>query len=385
MSKDYVAAKGILIGGAVKVVAKEVAILGTRGIPANYGGFETFAEELSLRLVTKGIAVTVYCEAGTQPLSSEYRGIKLVHIPSTECGPLTTILFDMRCLWNARKLYDVVYMLGYGAAPFCFIPRIWGATVWLNVDGIEWARAKWSLLAKCYFKAMEWFSTRIPNRVIADAEGIKVHLKSRHRFTVPCSVIPYGAPIVNVPPDPALLDEWNLTPGNYFLVVARIEPENHLREIIEGYKASTTAMPLIVVGNHLLETDYAKSLLPLADARIHFAGGVYDKHKLQALRFYSLAYFHGHSVGGTNPSLLEALGCGNLIIVHDNVFNREVTGDIGFFFKSSQDIPTLLMAIKALSLVDKEVLADKARTRIREKYDWDKIADCYLKLLETDL
>lgn len=196
----------------------KLAILGTRGIPARYGGFETFAEELALRLVDEEVEVTVYCEAGEQPQPSVYKGIKLKYIPAPECGSLSTILFDMRCLWHARKGYDVIYMLGYGATPFCLIPRFWRSKVWLNVDGIEWARAKWSSLGKAYFKMMEWFSLWIPNRVIADAEGIKVHLESRHRSLPPCSVIAYGAPIVENAPDINLLRDWDLTSKGYYLV-----------------------------------------------------------------------------------------------------------------------------------------------------------------------
>ena len=147
----------------------KIAILGTRGIPAAYGGFETFAEEVAVRLAKAGVEVTVYCESGQGAEPAEYQGVKLRYVPSPACGPLTTVLFDLRCLWNARKDFDAVYMLGYGAAQFCFIPRLFGSRVWINVDGIEWARAKWSGLAKAYFRLMEWFSMRTPNRVIADA------------------------------------------------------------------------------------------------------------------------------------------------------------------------------------------------------------------------
>lgn len=363
----------------------KLAILGTRGIPARYGGFETFAEELALRLVARGIETTVYCEADGPDGPSEYRGIRLVHITSPRCGPLSTILFDLRCLWHARNAFDAVYMLGYGAAPFCLIPKAWGTRVWLNVDGIEWARAKWSRGAKLYFKLMEFLSVRVPHRIIADAEGIRAHLESRHCLQSPCSVIPYGAPVVDAPPDASLLDGWNLSPGGYYLVVARMEPENHIREIIEGYRASTTTVPLIIVGNHLIETEYAGGLRTLADARVRFLGGIYDREKLRALRYYALAYCHGHSVGGTNPSLLEALGCGNLIIAHDNAFNREVVGDLGFYFSSPGDIPPLMEAIESLPADERSERAGKARARILGKYDWDKIADSYLEILETDV
>jgi len=357
------------------------AILGTRGIPAHYGGFETFAEELSVRMVAQGGDVTVYCEAGGRPQPVEHRGIKLVYLPAQARGPLSTVLFDLRCLWHARKEFDVVYMLGYGAAPFCIIPRLWGTTVWLNVDGIEWARAKWNFLAKFYFKIMEWFSTWIPDRIIADAEGIKSHFIARHQLSIPCSVIPYGAALIDTPPSVALLDEWGIESGGYYLVVARIEPENHLREIIEGFMHSATTNPLIVVGNHALGTGYAKDLRACGDARVRFVGGVYDKERLQALRYYAIAYFHGHSVGGTNPSLLEALGCGNLIVTHDNPFNREVCDSLGFYFREPSDISRIIGKLETLPADDVTNLRMAARVRILEKYDWDEVAHSYMDLL----
>lgn len=364
-----------------------LAILGTRGIPARYGGFETFAEELALHMVAKGVDVTVYCEADRQqpqPQPENYQSIKLVYLPVTSCGPLTTVLFDLRSLWHARQGYDVVYMLGYGAAPFCFIPRLWGSKVWINVDGVEWARAKWSRLAQHYFRAMEWFSTWIPDRIIADANGIRTHFQTRHRFTTPCSVIPYGAPIVEIDPEEVLLAEWGLSSNTYHLVVARIEPENHVREIVEGYLASSSQFPLVVVGNHQTGTEYACAVAACADSRVRFLGGVYDKVKLQALRCHALAYCHGHSVGGTNPSLLEALGCGNLVIAHDNVFNREVTGDLGFYFKNADHLPALLERIESLDEVARTELRLAAKKRILDNYSWDQICNSYLMLLGED-
>jgi glycosyltransferase involved in cell wall biosynthesis len=361
-----------------------IAILGTRGIPARYGGFETFAEELALRLVKKDVDVTVYCEAGNNSQPSSYQGISLVYLSSPSCGPITTILFDLLCLWHARKGHDIVYMLGYGAAPFCFIPQLWGSKVWLNVDGIEWARAKWSVLAKLYFRAMEWFSTWIPDRIIADAEGIKDHLARRHRRLPPCQVIAYGAPILETAPDPLPLQKWTLSPNHYYLIVCRLEPENHIREIIEGFNQGGSSYPLIIVGNDKADSAYVESLLALASERVRFIGTVYDKVLINTLRFYATAYFHGHSVGGTNPSLLEALGCGNLTIAHDNVFNREVIGQKGYFFQSASEIKDYMAAIEGLSEGQRLELGDAARNRIRERYNWDSIAQQYLDLIKEE-
>jgi len=364
---------------------KKLAILGSRGIPAQYGGFETFAEELSTRLAARGIDVTVFCQKQIENSLLRYKGVKLVYIPAPNYGPLTTILYDLRCLWRARKAFDVVYMLGYGAAPFCYIPRIWGTTVWLNVDGIEWARAKWSFAAKSYFRLMEMISLWSASRIIADAEAIRKHLSARHSRRPRCTVIPYGAPCIDKAPDVSILEEWDIQPSNYYLVVCRMEPENHVLEIIKGYKSSKTPLPLIMVGNlDYGKNAYTRSLLSSASENVRFIGAIYDKAKLVALRYYSTAYIHGHSVGGTNPSLLEALGCGNVVIAHDNPFNREVAGEFSFYFKSIEDLPPLIHRIERMTEEEKRELSRKSKHRILTNYTWEKISSLYQTLLLVD-
>lgn len=357
-----------------------LAILGSRGIPAKYGGFETFAEEISLRLANRRVEVTVYCETELNKQDASFMGVKLVYLPAPRLGPLSTILFDIVCLWHARNKYDIVYMLGYGAAPFCFLPRLFGTTVWLNVDGIEWARAKWGWIAKSYFKLMEIFSLWTPDRIIADAEGIRLHLESRHWRMPPCSVIPYGAEIVKEA-DVSLLEEWELSAGKYYLIVCRLEPENHILEIIKGFLASPSNNVLIIVGSYSSGNNYVTSLLGFRFDRVIFIGTVYDSIKIKALRYYSLAYFHGHSVGGTNPSLLEAMGCGNIIIAHDNVYNREVAMNIGYFFKDDVGIPDIINEIESLSNSDISALKHQAQQVVSDKYNWETITSMYLKLL----
>ncbi|QJD31427.1 DUF1972 domain-containing protein [Methylococcus geothermalis] len=361
-----------------------LAFLGTRGIPAQYGGFETFAEELAVRLAEQGVLVTVYCEKGPAEALGVYRGVKLEYVPATRCGPLTTVLFDLRCLWRARKNHDVVYMLGYGAAVFCFLPRLWGCKVWLNVDGIEWRRAKWGRVARSYFKIMEFFATRVPDRVIADAEGIRQHLLQRHKRLAPCSVIPYGAPVVECPPDADLLRSWGVVPRGYYLVVCRLEPENHVREIIEGFLASETSHPLLIIGDHSRKSDYVYALRGYGSDRVRFLGTIFDLEKLQSLRYHAVAYFHGHSVGGTNPSLLEAMGCGNRVLAHDNCFNREVLGSNGWFFRQADDIPELVRRVEGLSASQSAEMSWAVRERVRLHYSWDRIAADYLRLLESE-
>jgi glycosyltransferase involved in cell wall biosynthesis len=361
-----------------------LAILGTRGIPAGYGGFETFAEELSVRLAARGVDTTVYCIADGSRLPETYQGVRLAYLSSPNLGPLTTVLFDVLCLWHARKRYDVVYMLGYGSSPFCVLPRLWGGMVWINMDGLEWKRAKWGAVAKLYLRSMEAVAMRSANRVIADADGVRNFLRARHGGVTPCSVIPYGAPLVEHAPDTSLLASWDLNPHGYYLVVCRLEPENHVLEVVKGYCASADPAPLVIVGDTRVDTAYVRSLLAVRGDRIRFIGAVYDKDKLNALRYYCKAYFHGHSVGGTNPSLLEALGCGNIVLAHDNVFNKEVAAEAGKYFLAAEDIPALIREVESLDGRERSQWADRARHRIKNYYNWDAVTKKYLDLLQSD-
>lgn len=361
--------------------SRRIAILGTRGVPARYGGFETFAEEIGTRLAAQGIEVTIFCEAdpaGQQP--SSYRGMRLRYVPSPRLGPLTTIWFDVKCLWRARRDFDVVYMLGYGAALFCFLPRLWQSEVWINMDGVEWVRSKWSWPARLWLRTMEAVAMWTPNRIIADAEAIRAHLRRHHGRLPACSVIPYGAPLVHTA-QASCLEEWGVTPGGYYLVVCRLEPENHVLEILQGYAASDSDYPLLVLGNQQSGTEYVRQLLAVRDPRLRLIGTVFDQEKLQALRFFSRAYFHGHSVGGTNPSLIEAMGCGNVVIAHDNPFNREVAGEAACFFTRAHDIPGVLRDLNA-DAVARQRLGRAAQERVARTYTWDAITKAYLELMQ---
>lgn len=308
-----------------------------------------------------------------------HRGIKLVHLPAPRLGPLTTLWFDLRSLIRAAGRYDVIYMLGYGSGFFCFIPRLFGGEVWINMDGIEWRRSKWNGLARRWLRWMEGAAVRSADRIVADAEAVLDELQSRHRVRS-ASVIPYGAhPVVEAPEWP--LDAFGVTKEGYYLVVCRLEPENHVAEIVEGYLDAAPDYPLVVLGDIDAPTGYAARLREIRDPRVRFAGTLYDRERLHALRFHARAYFHGHSVGGTNPSLLEALGCGNLVIAHDNPFNREVAGPHAFYFSRPEEIAGSLARIESLSDAERAEQRDGARRRIAERYTWERIADAYLELL----
>jgi glycosyltransferase involved in cell wall biosynthesis len=276
-------------------------------------------------------------------------------------------------------------MLGYGTSIFCFIPRLWGSRVWINMDGVEWARAKWGKLAKLWFKMMEFAAMWTPDRLIADAESIHSHLQSRHWHMPPVSVVPYGAPVIDSAPTTGLLDKWGLTAGKYHLVVCRLEPENSVKMVINGYLQSGSDNPLVVVGTIDPATDYIKGLLKLNDGRIRFVGPLYDKLKLQTLRYHSMVYFHGHTVGGTNPSLLEAMGCGSIVVAHDNKFNREVAGKIATYFRHEEDVAASIREIESLPLSMMGWMRVMARERIRAAYAWDTIIDTYDRTLTEQI
>jgi glycosyltransferase involved in cell wall biosynthesis len=325
--------------------------------------------------------VTVFCEAGSTSAPDEYEGVRLRYVAAPALGPLRTILYDLMCLWAARRGFDVVYMLGYGAAPFCLIPRLWGSEVWINPDGLEWARAKWGFAAKSYFRLMERVSLSAANRIIADAEAIAAILASRHGRLKACTVIPYGCDVLDAPPSVEPLSKWNLASRSYYLVVCRLEPENHLLEIVKAFQRSASKRQLIVVGNHLTGTKYVEQLGAVRDERIRMIGTVYDQEELAALRYHCFAYLHGHSVGGTNPSLLEAMGCGNLILAHDNSFNRETLGDCGLFFKDSAELARVIDSAEK-NEAELARWREAARKRARDVYSWEDIISRYAALLE---
>ena len=359
---------------------KKLAILGTRGIPARYGGFETFAEQLATRLAARGVDVTVFCPS-TLPKSNEtYRGVTLRFIQFPNLGQYSEMAWDGRCFCAARRGYDVVYMLGLGGAYAAWLPRLLGAQVWVNTDGVEWRRTKFNVPQRTYLALAEALSVIFATRVIADSSAIANYLRDRYRRVSHVSTIAYGAEIPTRKPDQTLIQEWGLAPNSYYIVVCRLEPENHVLEIIEGFKQSNSPLPLVILGNINKPNAYVRALLACRTRRIRFIGTVYDRERLAALRFYARAYIHGHSVGGTNPSLLEAMACSNLIIAHDNPFNREVIERCGKFFKTPADLAAIVNAVDSAQ-VDRQELGRQATERVLSRYKWDQIADSYLELL----
>lgn len=355
-----------------------IAFLGSRGIPARYGGFETFVEEVAKRLVLLGVEVTVYCEGTSGP--AEYEGVRLKYVAANAPGPLRTLWFDLCCLWRARRDHDVVYMLGYAAALFCFLPRVFGSEVWINMDGLEWKRSKWGLMARSWLKCMEGVAFRSANRLIFDNYALREIVLERRSFQVKNTVIEYGSPSVEEVPSDAHLDQFGVRSGEYYLVVCRFEPENHVHEIAQAHLESGIEDPLIIVANSDLGTAYVDRCQQLGSKQIRFVGAVYDQDILLALRAHCRAAIHGHSVGGTNPSLLEAMVCGRPILAHSNPFNRETLGVSGTYWETDR----LAESWREFDSEDSAVVARRgfsARNRAVEYFSWERIAAAYMDLL----
>ena len=323
-----------------------VMILGTRGIPANHGGFETFAQDLSLFLTAKGHHVTVYCQANRGAILAEdmWNGVHRVLIPSSD-SPVGTMHFDWATTMHSSQKEGVVLTLGYNTGVFSLMLRLRHLPNIMNMDGIEWKREKWSGPARLWLWFNEWAGARCANHLVADHPEIGAHLQ-RHTSTDKISIIPYGADAVwAASAEP--LAPFGLKPKGYYLLVARAEPENSILEIVRSFSSASVSTPLFVLGEYSPESNrYHRQVMDAAGPNVVFAGAIYDRGIVQALRFHAKAYIHGHQVGGTNPSLVESLAAGNAIIAHDNRFNRWVAGKGAMYFKGSDDLERILRVLE---------------------------------------
>jgi len=380
---------GLILTGVIAVAAdeanKRLVILGIRGIPAAHGGFETFAEHLAVYLRDRGWSITVYCqEIGDGPVFEDtWEGIRRVNVPVKGDGPASTIVFDWKATRLAAREKDAVALtLGYNTAVFCALLRMAGIPNVINMDGIEWKRAKWGVVAKTWFWVNDWAGCWLGNHLVADHPQIKTHLKTRVRDEK-ITVIPYGSDEVNGADD-TQVRALGLTPGRFATLIARAEPENSLLEIVSGFSRERRGIDLVVLGKYDRSHAYQRRVLEAASDEVKFVGAIYDKSVVSALRFHSMFYVHGHQVGGTNPSLVEALGAGNAIIAHDNRFNRWVAGEDQHFFSSEKSFSDIVSAI--LKDVDGlKRLRSVSRSRHAELFTWMKILSDYESLLEKYL
>lgn len=358
-----------------------IALIGTRGIPAAYGGFETAVEEVGRRLVERGHRVLVYGrDAGT--VGDEYLGMRRVTLPAVRQKALETLshtaLSTAHAVTKARP--DAAFVFNAANSPFLPLLRARRVPVALHMDGLEWRRSKWGPRGKAYYRRAEAFGVRTADAIIADAPGIADYY--RHQFDVPSELIRYGAPLLDRASEEGIR-ALGLEPGGYHLVVARFEPENHVREIVEGYAASAASKPLVVVGSAPYAAEYTAGIdaVAAADDRIRLLGAVYDQDLLDALYHHAYTYLHGHSVGGTNPSLLRAMGAGTAVIAFDVGFNREVLDERGWYFADAAAAATGIEAAESdPSAVD--AVAAELRTRAAADFSWDDVAGAYEDLAQ---
>ncbi|OBQ54939.1 DUF1972 domain-containing protein [Tamlana sp. s12] len=352
----------------------KIAILGTRGIPNNHGGFEQFAEYFSVYLAEKGHEVYVYNSHDHLFQEKLFKGVHIVHAfdPEYKMGTVGQFVYDCNCIIDSRKRnFDVILQLGYTSNSIWhrLLPK--KPIIITNMDGMEWKRSKYSSKVRKFLKYAEKLAIKSSDYLIADSVGIQDYiLKNYNRKS---KFIAYGASIFNTPND-EVLSKYGVEKNKYCIVIARLEPENNIATIVEGYHKSKTTYNLIIFGalndfGEHLRSEYA------GDRRIQFVGANYNQDELNNLRYYSRYYFHGHSVGGTNPSLLEAMASNTLIIANNNIFNKSILEDNAYYFDQALDIQNIMNEDTIFSF--KEKYAKENMNKINKLYSWDIINSAY--------
>ena len=356
-----------------------IAILGTRGIPASYGGFETFAEHLSTRLVARGHEVTVYGRAHyISPRQLEYHGVRLKVLPTIRHKYFDTVVHCFLSAVHAVSAhFDAALICNAANAPFAPILRLTGTPIALNVDGLEHKRKKWGWLGRSYYLAAERLATILPNVMVTDAQVIQDYYLAR--YNAPSEMITYGSEVERRP-DRAAVRRWRAEPNRYVLYVSRLEPENNAHLVIEAFKRVRTAYRLLIVGDAPYARDYIKDLKERArgDKRIVFTGFVFGQD-YRALQQNAYCYVHATEVGGTHPALLEAMGYGNCVLTLATPENIEAVGDAGIPYENEFDLADKLQRVlRDGSLV--QSYRNRAQVRVQRYYDWDRVVDQYERL-----
>lgn len=353
----------------------KIAILGTRGIPNHYGGFEQFAEYLSQGLVERGHEVTVYNSDKHPYQQKEWNGVEIVHCydPEDRIGTAGQFIYDLNCIRDIRKRkFDIILQLGYTSS------SVWGwllprkrSIVTTNMDGLEWKRTKYSGKVQRFLQYAEKLGVRYSDHLISDSIGIQSYLKEKYGKN--SVYIPYGADLFTEP-DSEFLDGFDVCKYEYNMLIARLEPENSIELILDGVAASKKDTPFLIIGKH--KTPYGEYLKRkfAGHKHIRFTGSIYDINILNNLRYFSNLYFHGHTVGGTNPSLLEAMASQALIAAHNNIFNKSILGKDAFYFDKAEDVAAYL---KNVSKEKYDHLLEHNSQKIEGKYAWPKIIDQY--------
>jgi glycosyltransferase involved in cell wall biosynthesis len=358
----------------------KIALIGTRGVPASYGGFETCAEELGSRLVERGHEVTVYCRSHHISYSQPYyRGMRLVRLRTIPNKYLDTIVHTTLSSFHALSQgYDVVLMFIAGNSPVSFVPRLAGQRVVLNVDGLDWKRRKWPPLAKKYIQFAEWLATKMPDAVVTDSRRVQSYY--RERWNAMTTYIAYGADVSSLPPG-AHLERYHLEPRNYILFVGRLVPENCAHHLVSAFKHIDTGMKCVIVGDAPYAADYIHELRASAGPNVIFTGYLFGEG-YRELSSHAYAFVETSEVGGTHPALIEAMAFGNVVVVNDTRENIETIGEAGRVYRGEiggEDLARVLS-----ELINNSALAEeyrcKARERVKKHFTWDAITDQYESL-----
>jgi glycosyltransferase involved in cell wall biosynthesis len=359
-----------------------IALLGTRGIPASYSGFETCVEQLGQRLVQRGHEVTVYCRSHhiTYP-GSHYKGMRLIKLPTIANKYLDTIVHSfLSSLHALSQRYDVGLYFIAGNSPVTWIPRLVGTKTVLNVDGLDWKREKWPPLAKRYIQFAEYLATKLPNAYVTDSRVVQAYYRDRFGSEPP--YIPYGSEVDHVPPGETLA-RLGLEPSRYVLFVGRLVPENCAHHLVEAYRDLDTDLKCVIVGDAAYAQEYIASLKARAgdDPRIVFPGYVFGPgyHELGS---NAHIFVETSGVGGTHPALTEAMAFGNCVVVHDTAENLETIGDAGLAYEGAIGAPSLRQVLqRLLSHPDQvQTYRQRARSRAQTHYTWAAVTDAYERL-----
>lgn len=353
-----------------------IALLGTRGIPANYGGFETFAEELSARLAERGHNVTVYCR---EPHSGPwYRGVRLQYLPTIRHKYFDTLAHTFFSTLHllAHRVDAALYCNGANAI-FTVAPRLFGMPVALNVDGIERKRKKWNRAAKAWYFVSEWLATFCPTVVVTDAQTIQDYYRERWRKS--SVFIPYGADACKAAATGALA-ALGLEPGRYLLYVSRMEPENHPLEVREAFEGVATGLKLALIGDAPYAQEYIRRVRDTKDPRVVIPGAIYGEG-YRELGSHCFAYIHATEVGGTHPALIEAMGRGALVLYRNTPENAEVAGDAGIPFEPPE-LRVKIAGLLNMSEAEREQFRRRAEARVRERYSWEAVTGEYEELFK---
>ncbi|HZF39149.1 MAG TPA: glycosyltransferase [Blastocatellia bacterium] len=352
--------------------------MGTRGIPANYGGFETFAEQLGTRLAARGHEITVYGRKHYATSSATtHNGVNLVVLPTVRHKYFDTVIHTLLSVLHATpRRYDAILICNAANSVFSFIPRLFGTPTLVNVDGLERKRKKWNWVGRQYYLISEWLSTFLPTAIVTDARVIQDYYATRYKKE--SEMIAYGAEAVRRA-GPEKLLKFGLEPNRYALYVSRLEPENNAHLVIEAYSRVKADMPLVIVGGAPYADDYIARLKSAKDPRVRFLGFVFGED-YQALQQNAYCYIHATEVGGAHPALIEAMGAGNCALTLATPENMEVIGDAGIVYKSAEELTVYLQRV----IDDPTIISEyrhRAMTRVRERYNWEQITDQYEELL----